>query len=115
MRIFTALLVVTLAGCSASLPPIDPARLPSTPEAFKEGDGRWTLAAPAEAQPRGDWWKAFADPVLDELVERADPTTPAFRSPLPASPKRALSCARPRPIGRRRSARAPAQRGSAAS
>src|SRR6266540_1764381 len=72
MRIFTALLVVTLAGCSASLPPIDPARLPSTPEAFKEGDGRWTLAAPAEAQPRGDWWKAFADPVLDELVERAD-------------------------------------------
>ena len=27
---------------------------------------------PAEAQPRGEWWKAFNDPVLDELVERAD-------------------------------------------
>ena len=27
---------------------------------------------PAEAQPRGEWWKAFNDPVLDELIERAD-------------------------------------------
>jgi multidrug efflux system outer membrane protein len=61
-----------LAGCAAALPPIDPARIPAAPEAFKEGDGRWTLAVPAEAQPRGDWWKAFSDPVLDGLVVRAD-------------------------------------------
>ena len=64
--------VLLLAACSASLPPIDQARIPATPEAFKEGDGRWTLAAPADAQPRGEWWKAFSDPVLDGLVERAD-------------------------------------------
>ena len=38
----------------------------------RKRDGRWTVAPPAEAQPRGDWWKAFADPVLDDLVERAD-------------------------------------------
>ncbi|WP_428422451.1 efflux transporter outer membrane subunit [Methylibium sp.] len=62
---------LVLAGC-ATAPAIDPAALPVAPPAgFKEGDGRWTTAAPAEAQPRGAWWKAFADPALDELVERA--------------------------------------------
>ena len=66
---FTALLI---AGCAASLPAIDPAALPAAPQSFKEGDGRWTLAAPAEAQPRGEWWRSFSDPVLDELVERAN-------------------------------------------
>jgi outer membrane protein, multidrug efflux system len=68
MNLLTAALV--LAGC-ASVPAIDPQSIPATPVAFKEGDGRWTRVAPAEAQPRGEWWKAFADPTLDELVERA--------------------------------------------
>jgi NodT family efflux transporter outer membrane factor (OMF) lipoprotein len=27
----------------------------------------WAQAAPADAQPKGDWWKAFQDPLLDEL------------------------------------------------
>jgi outer membrane protein, multidrug efflux system len=61
---------LVLAGC-ASAPAIDPQSLPATPSAFREGDGQWTRATPAEAQPRGTWWKAFGDPVLDELVERA--------------------------------------------
>ena len=65
------LLTLFLAGCATSLPPIDPAQVPAAPETFKEGDGRWTVAAPAEAQPRGEWWKAFSDPALDELIERA--------------------------------------------
>ncbi len=60
-----------LAGCAASLPRIDPAALPETPQAFREG-GTFRVAAPAEAQPRGEWWRAFSDPVLDELIERAD-------------------------------------------
>jgi multidrug efflux system outer membrane protein len=64
-------LFLLLAGCATSLPPIDPAQVPAAPEAFKEGDGRWTVAPPAEAQPRGEWWRAFNDPVLDDLVERA--------------------------------------------
>ncbi len=65
------LLVLLLAGCASAPPPIDPASLPAVPASYKEGDGRWTVAPPAEAQPRGEWWKAFADPVLDDLVERA--------------------------------------------
>ena len=64
------LAALVLAGC-ATPPPIDPAALPAAPAAFKEGDGRWTVAAPAEPQARGTWWKAFADPTLDALIERA--------------------------------------------
>jgi multidrug efflux system outer membrane protein len=61
-----------LAGCATALPP-----LPSsvdTPPQFREQqrqNERWTIAQPAEAQSRGTWWKAFNDPVLDDLAERA--------------------------------------------
>jgi multidrug efflux system outer membrane protein len=70
----TALAAATalLLGACASVPEIDPASLPATPAAYKEGDGRWTRANPAEAQPRGEWWKAFGDSTLDSLVERAN-------------------------------------------
>lgn len=73
MKLITLSLLVALvlAGC-ATVPPIDPSTLPAVPASFKEGDGRWTVAVPAEAQPRGAWWKAFSDPVLEDLVARAD-------------------------------------------
>lgn len=58
-----------LAGCATALPEL-PAQ-PQPPARFKEAGARWTTAAPAEAQDRGSWWKAFGDPVLDALVERA--------------------------------------------
>jgi multidrug efflux system outer membrane protein len=31
----------------------------------------WKAAAPADAIPRGEWWKLFADPALDALESRA--------------------------------------------
>jgi multidrug efflux system outer membrane protein len=58
-----------LVGCATKLPEIEPQKLPEVPAEFKEG---WTIAAPADAQPRGEWWKAFNDPVLDALLERAN-------------------------------------------
>jgi len=61
---------LVLAGCAVQT--IEPVAAPAAPAAFKELDGRWTQARPAEAQARGEWWKAFGDPVLDELVVRAD-------------------------------------------
>jgi len=64
-----ALAAVLLAGCSSTPPGIDPAALPPLPAEFREN---WTVAAPAAAQPRGEWWKAFADPALDRLVEQAN-------------------------------------------
>ncbi|RQP26783.1 efflux transporter outer membrane subunit [Piscinibacter terrae] len=63
-------LALVLAGCSTAVT-IDEKRLPATPAQFKEGDGRWAIAAPAQAQARGEWWKAFGDATLDDLVERA--------------------------------------------
>ena len=77
----TTLLIaaLVLAGC-ASVPRIDPASIPATPAAFKEGDGRWTRAAPAVAQPRGEWWKAFSDPVLDDLIARADASNASLQA-----------------------------------
>ena len=62
------LAALVLAGCATA--PDLPAQA-EPPAQFKESGERWTIAAPAEAQDRGAWWKAFADPVLDGLVERA--------------------------------------------
>ena len=72
MKLILAPLLASLilAGC-ATVPDIDPKALPVTLAAFKEGEGRWAAVRPADAQPRGEWWKSFADPVLDRLVERA--------------------------------------------
>ena len=66
--LFTSLFAaLVLADCSTT-----PTFEPAAPLAFKELDGRWAALRPAEAQARGEWWKAFADPLLDDLVARAD-------------------------------------------
>ncbi len=65
------LAALVLAGC-ATTPTFEPLPAPSAPSRFKEIDGRWLATAPAEAQARGAWWKAFADPELDTLIARAD-------------------------------------------
>jgi multidrug efflux system outer membrane protein len=67
-RGLSLVLLLFVAGCATSLPEIEPQKLPPTPPEYKEN---WAIAAPADAQPRGEWWKAFRDPVLDDLVARA--------------------------------------------
>lgn len=68
---FLILALLTLSGCSL----IPPYRLPAVeiPAAFKEApaEGQWKAAEPAEDAARGEWWKIFADPVLDDLESRA--------------------------------------------
>ena len=92
------------AGCATSVPEIErPGARPCRrrpPAAFKEGDGRWTRRPPAEAQPRGEWWKAFSDPVLDDLVERATAATPASRCRRRGWLRRVPWCARRMPSAR---------------
>ena len=63
------LLAAVMGGCASE--PKTPLDLPQAPATFKEGDGLWAAAAPADAQPRGTWWKAFSDPALDDLVDQA--------------------------------------------
>ena len=70
MRSAIVLVSLLLAACATSLPEIGEDKLPAEPPT--EFKGKFTLATPAEAQPRGEWWKAFNDPMLNELVERAN-------------------------------------------
>ncbi|RZL93863.1 MAG: efflux transporter outer membrane subunit [Variovorax sp.] len=76
------LAALVLAGCATA-----PAEPPSfaAPAQFKEQgavppSGQWTRAEPAEGQPRGEWWRAFNDPVLDALVARADANNTSIQS-----------------------------------
>jgi NodT family efflux transporter outer membrane factor (OMF) lipoprotein len=59
------LLALPLAGCLVGpnyhRPPVP------TPTQYKELPPGWTVAAPAADAPKGDWWTAFNDPLLDEL------------------------------------------------
>src|SRR6201999_3125715 len=68
-------------GCSLA-PPYTP---PATPvaQAYKE-QGPWTPAAPAAAQPRGQWWAMFSDPVLDDLAARAEKANPTLAAAVAA-------------------------------
>jgi multidrug efflux system outer membrane protein len=74
--LLAALLLSACAAPEFRQPKID------TPQAFKEArtnttvqvapDGsRWQQAQPAEQQPRGEWWLAFNDPALNQLIAEA--------------------------------------------
>jgi multidrug efflux system outer membrane protein len=71
LKLLSLVAALALAGC-ATVPEIDPSQLPVAPAAFKESGARFTLASPAAASPRGEWWKAFGDARLDELIDRAN-------------------------------------------
>ncbi|WP_077001950.1 efflux transporter outer membrane subunit [Variovorax sp. KK3] len=64
------LLACLLAGCATG-PAYEP---PSSalPAAWKEAPAAegWLPAAPADALDRGEWWKLFGDPALDDLAGR---------------------------------------------
>ncbi len=70
-RLAPLIAALLLAGCASAVS-LTPTAVPAAPAAFRELDGRWAQAAPAEAQVRGRWWAVFADPVLDGLVGRAE-------------------------------------------
>jgi len=78
--VLSALLAALLLSACAAPEFKQPAL--ATPSAFKETqtpdavrsalDGStWKIAQPAEAQPRGEWWRAFHDEALDALVAEA--------------------------------------------
>jgi NodT family efflux transporter outer membrane factor (OMF) lipoprotein len=51
-------------------PPASPAPSPDTSQSQGNGtqdNGNWTVAQPADAKIRGDWWAIFNDPELNDL------------------------------------------------
>ena len=62
-----AALFVLLSACSLA----PDYQVPSTPEppAYKEAKD-WAPARPADAVPRGAWWKVYKDPALDALEDK---------------------------------------------
>jgi NodT family efflux transporter outer membrane factor (OMF) lipoprotein len=60
------LTVVGLVLCGCAVGPNYKRPVVSAPPAYKEAEG-WKPAEPSDAVQRKDWWKAFGDPVLDDL------------------------------------------------
>ena len=58
-----------VSGCANLAPEYRPPEV-ETPVAFKEGNGVWEPAKPADTLERGPWWELFGDPVLNELAAR---------------------------------------------
>jgi NodT family efflux transporter outer membrane factor (OMF) lipoprotein len=64
------LCALLLAGCSEA-----PAyKIPevAAPAAYQGPTSIWQPAQPADTLPRGDWWKAYNDPTLDDMIKRLD-------------------------------------------
>lgn len=72
-KLLAFIFLIGLAGCSLA-PKLEQPQV-EIPAQFKqlspEERGRWKTAQPAEAQPRGEWWRAFGDPALDALEAEA--------------------------------------------
>jgi multidrug efflux system outer membrane protein len=68
-----------LGGCSMA-PAYQPPQI-AAPQAYKEMAG-WTDATPMDTAPRGPWWEAFGDPVLNELETRAQAASPTLAAAL---------------------------------
>ncbi len=79
--VLAALLMTACAAPEFKQPAMDvptafkESQLPDAPAPVKvAADGStWKQAQAAEAQPRGEWWLAFNDPALNELVARSHP------------------------------------------
>jgi NodT family efflux transporter outer membrane factor (OMF) lipoprotein len=71
-RHITPLLTLTaLAGCSLAPPYHRPEVATAAAPAWKAVEG-WRPANPNDGAPRSDWWTAFNDATLNDLIARAD-------------------------------------------
>jgi NodT family efflux transporter outer membrane factor (OMF) lipoprotein len=71
----TLLLLLAASACSVgpryANPPVaaPPAYRENPPDQFKEAEG-WKTAHPADAFDKGEWWRIFQDPELNQLESR---------------------------------------------
>ncbi len=69
--------VALVAGCAVGPDYSKPEA--ETPAAYKE-TGDWVVAKPADAAPKGKWWEAFRDPVLNGLEEQVDVSNQSLKA-----------------------------------
>ena len=62
---------LSLAGCAAVGPNYQRPDI-QAPVAFKEAQGEWVRAVPADTLERGPWWTLFKDPDLDGLAPQVE-------------------------------------------
>jgi outer membrane protein, multidrug efflux system len=72
-RTGACLTLLALAGCSLAPKYVPPSL--TTPVAY-DGMGPWTPASPADAAPRGDWWRVYGDTTLDGLEQQIETSNP---------------------------------------
>jgi multidrug efflux system outer membrane protein len=73
---FAFLLFITATAAIAAIPSVGPDYTRpdvATPDGWRDGEilSAWKTATPSDSFARGEWWKLFSDPVLDELEARA--------------------------------------------
>jgi NodT family efflux transporter outer membrane factor (OMF) lipoprotein len=64
---------LALAGCGSLAPKYEVPAV-DTPVAFKQAQGGWVRAAPADALQRGPWWELFNDQALNALASQVEVT-----------------------------------------
>ncbi|MEG1343849.1 MAG: hypothetical protein RSD81_23935, partial [Pseudomonas sp.] len=77
--------ITVLSGCSLTPDyalPDDPGTwvYKEAPALPHNQAGSWKPAQPAEAQLRGQWWRVFDDPRLDQLEEQAALANPGLQA-----------------------------------
>ncbi len=73
-------MLALLGGCSMA-PAYHPPETP-VPQSYREAIPGWTAATPMDANPRGNWWEAFNDPILNDLETRASQASPTLAAAL---------------------------------
>jgi NodT family efflux transporter outer membrane factor (OMF) lipoprotein len=70
---WTLAATLALSGC-ANLAPKYEVPAVDTPVAFKQGQGEWIRAVPADTLQRGPWWELLGDPTLNTLAAQVEVT-----------------------------------------
>ena len=80
LRLWATGIAAGLAGCSLA-PHYQRPAMPEPPPAYKEMAG-WKIATPADAVPRGAWWKMFQDQDLDALEDAVGASNQSLKAAL---------------------------------
>ena len=78
--VFFVLLALCLAGCAGSQ--VTPLSTVPVATAYKEAQGNWIAAAPADTLQRGAWWQLYEDAELDHLQQKLLANSPDLASAL---------------------------------